>query len=143
MKKIIMLLGLSLILASCKETIFETEKEQQVEQNLNDAEINMIWERLDHRIYRCEKPCPRQDLTEISFSKARSHYIIFTPDVTGFIEAFYKTQDGMKININWDDGTGGFKNEDLDLMLLDEYQLKIRDKHHNINQYQFLTFDDE
>lgn len=147
MKKFILLICLNLILSSCTEAKLEIEIEieqaQEMNQNLSPSEINERWKHLNNRVYRCEKQCPRKDLAEISFYQVNSYYMIFIQGKTGFIEEFYPMTTGIKINVNWDDGSGGFKNENLELTLLDQRQLKVRDKLNNMNDYQFVKFDDE
>lgn len=149
MKKIILLFCLNLILTGCEKSSVEVQKSQEVErrqenkQNLNDLQSSEIWERLNRRIYHCQQPCSRKDLTEISFSQASSYYLLITQDQTGFIEALNSTQDGIQMSILWDDGSGKSKNEDLEIISLDKQQLKMRDQYSHINTYQFVKFDDD
>lgn len=149
MKKIMVVFYLNLILTGCEKQSVEIKQPQEIEQsqednqNLNDLQSSEIWELLKHRIYRCEQPCSRKDLTEISFSQAPSYYLLITQDQTGFIEALNSTQDGIQMSILWDDGSGKSKNEDLEIISLDKQQLKMRDQYSHINTYQFVKFDDD
>lgn len=143
MKKVIAIFCLSLILSSCTKPVVENEQTQETSQNLTPTELDKIWNTLDQKVYRCEQPCSRQDLTEINFSHTGNHYMMLTEDKTGFIEAFDQTSNGIKMNINWDDGSGGFKNEDLDFIFADERHFTIKDQHHHSNQYQFFRSYDE